>query len=309
MSFFSENINWDRNLGNPFLLTDVRVNRNTLASRAANPSRPAQGIVLREHYAWRCLPGGLLQHQKKSLIKNCAGFFFRAKQRGEELHFTHDPCHVVAMGAIGSHIRCPVKLTHLTFTMGPHIKALIMGGSFCLLEWHLMVSEAVVKNLEEMLMEKHGALHDWPFGASKTEPPSLLLPCFKGKEFHTRAGPISVNKNILLDSAQSWKTYMTNIQELATFQSSRRWCQVPRNRRRYHSPTARMHSCPKCFRLQEPWAYCGWCPGGKTSKKKASRWESALGFLPLSTFTKNSGHSLKKNHAFWYFRRYKQKHM
>ena len=98
-----------------------------------------------------------------------------------------------------------------------------------------------MKNLEEMVTEKHGALHD----------------C-RSNFCHT---------NILLDSVQSWKKYMTNLQELATFQSSRRWCQVARNRRHYHSPTARMHSCPKCFRLQQPWAYCGWCPGGKTSKK------------------------------------------
>ena len=66
-----------------------------------------------------------------------------------------------------------------------------------------MVMEALVKNFEEMVTEKHGALHDWPFGASNTEPFSLLLPCFEGKEFQKQAGPISVNnKNILLDSKQ-----------------------------------------------------------------------------------------------------------
>ena len=135
----------------------------------------------------------------------------------------------------------------------------------------------------------------WRNGDRKAWCPSwLALWCFKHrtiqfaasmfwrkKNSKNQAGPMNpVNKNILLDSKQQscfHNTWLAFLKTRDFYQSSRRWCQVARYRTRYHSPTARMHSCSTCFRLQQPWACCGWCPGGKTSKKRTSRWELALG--------------------------------
>ncbi len=169
--YFSEHKNWDRNLPaasnvsrpsgsagqpeTPFSwLTCVSIETLSAAelrSPRDQPKRSCSGNTTRN--------GAFLADFFKSLMKNCAGFFFRAKQRGEELHFTHEPCHVVAIGAEDT-----PSSWH----------TLLWAWSFHLLEWHRIVLEAIVKNLEEMVTEKHGALHDCRSNFCQQKYPSWL---------------------------------------------------------------------------------------------------------------------------------------
>ena len=176
-----------------------------------------------------------------------------------------------------------------TLGMGPpYQRPQNMGGSFHVLEWHRMVLEALVKNFEEMVTEKHSALRDWPFGASNTEPFSLLLPCFEGKEFQKQAGPISVNKNILLDSAQSCTKYMTYFQERAIFISPQEGgVRLPGIE---HAIIVQRQGCIVAPRVSDCNSHGHVVDGALAAKhqRKGHQDESWLLVLPLSTFTNNS---------------------
>ena len=127
-------------------------------------------------------------------------------------------------------------------------------------------------------------------GASNTEPLSLLLPCFEGKDSHRRAGPISVKKISFWTPHKVGKTTWLTLKNSRNSSPQEGGVRLPGIE---DAIIVQRQGCIVVPSVSNCNSHGHIVDGALAAKKRTSRCELALG-PPTLDFHKKSGHNLSQ---------------